>query len=208
MKHLLIKVGVSTVGIAFGSGLFASDSAQAAVMFPGNGHYYDFIQTISLNWTAAKADAESLTFMGQQGYLATITSQAEQDFITANFPFTNAWIGASDQAVEGKWIWETGPEAGTQFWDGGPGGMAVGGQYNNWTPGFEPNNVGPGGEDFAHLRADVNQTWNDLTDEVTFGISGYIIEYGGLKTPEPVSVISLLALGTLGISSAMKRKLN
>jgi hypothetical protein len=43
----------------------------------------------------------------------TITSRAEDQFIMAslnslNFRASGAWIGLSDQKVEGKWEWVTG----------------------------------------------------------------------------------------------------
>ena len=39
------------------------------------------------------------------------------------------WIGGNDTAEEGKWEWVTGPEAGTQFWQGGVAGFPVGGHF-------------------------------------------------------------------------------
>ncbi len=72
-----------------------------------NGHAYRFIQVDhNLDWHEAKAAAAALTYDGspgaQHGYLATITSQAESDFITnlvlgENSP---AWFGAADQYDE------------------------------------------------------------------------------------------------------------
>ena len=54
--------------------------------------------------------------MGRPGHLATITLAAENSFILAQFALASseAWIGASDAAVEGQWRWVVGPEAGTQ----------------------------------------------------------------------------------------------
>jgi hypothetical protein len=72
-----------------------------------NGHAYRFIQVgHNLNWHDAKDAAAAMSYDNtpgaQHGYLATITSQAESDFITnlvlgENSP---AWIGAADQYNE------------------------------------------------------------------------------------------------------------
>ncbi|AFZ20607.1 DUF4347 domain-containing protein [Allocoleopsis franciscana] len=150
-----------------------------------NGHYYEFVSG-NLTWEQARTAAASRTNLGLQGYLATITSQPENDFI-ANKLEGNGWMGASDAAVEGEWRWVTGPEAGTLFWQGnGQTGSAVPGQYNNWSTTYqggtsiEPNDNG-GNEDYAHFLSDSQfpqeqGKWNDYP--VTFGdIQGYLVEY-------------------------------
>jgi hypothetical protein len=99
------------------------------------GHYYEFIPLIDVRWTEAKVLAEGLTYYGLQGYLATLTSEAENQIAavqTNNF----GWIGASDLANEGDWRWVTGPEglenggAGRSFWLGN--GAALGGAACKW----------------------------------------------------------------------------
>src|SRR5699024_6028030 len=53
-----------------------------AFAFDENGHFYDFINKgSSLTWHAAKAEAETKSYFGRQGYLATITSAEENGFI-------------------------------------------------------------------------------------------------------------------------------
>jgi hypothetical protein len=152
-----------------------------------NGHYYEFVSG-NLTWENARTAAASRTNLGLQGYLATITSQPENEFVASKLE-GQGWVGASDAAVEGEWRWVTGPEAGTLFWQGG---TAVAGQYNNWsttyrgTPSPEPNNNvapnSPTGEDYAHFLSDNRYPqekgkWNDYP--VTFGdINGYLVEYG------------------------------
>lgn len=55
------------------------------------------------------------TMNGLNGYLANITSLAEQTFLKdkLNVP---AWIGGSDNTTEGIWQWNDGPEAGQVFY--------------------------------------------------------------------------------------------
>ena len=149
---------------------YAFGAVQA---FSGNGHYYDFITASGISWTAAKTAAEGLSYYGLPGYLVTVTSQGENDFI-ANRLQGQGWLGASDDAVEGDWRWVSGPEAGTLFWQGNGAGSAIGGNYNNWAPG-EPNNLG--GENYATFLTSAQ--WND--GQLASGsIQGYVVEYGGI----------------------------
>ena len=184
-----------------------------AVYNPDNGHYYEFVPTptgtTALSWTAAR-DAAALSTTNPfgpgnqfplQGYLATITSQEENDVIASKVQ-GRGWIGASDSELEGAdgegdWRWVTGPEAGTQFWSGGSTGSLVG-PYSNWSQTYngsnspEPNNQANtfdlNGEDYGHMHSarsgDTPGTWNDYP--LTYSdIEGYIVEYGGLENPPP-----------------------
>ena len=73
-----------------------------------NGHCYEFITHHHKDWSHARDDCTT-----KGGHLVTITSRAEDQFIMAslnslNFRASGAWIGLSDQKVEGKWEWVTG----------------------------------------------------------------------------------------------------
>lgn len=92
-----------------------------------NGHYY-YVYDLYLTWKETKAYFESL-----DGYLATITSQAENDAVyqyIKKMGYENAFFGLTDETTEGKWKWVTGEKA----------------DYTNWSPG-EPN--GGSAEDYA-----------------------------------------------------------
>lgn len=171
----------------------------SAIAFSANGHFYEYISG-SFTWSAAKSDAASKTFYGQQGYLATITSANENDFIRQKIG-ADAWIGASDDythinlatgattyadqnAAEGKWYWVTGPvgEKGTQFSSGNGAPTAVGGRYMNWNT-SEPNNAGT--EHYGEIYASNSVgKWNDLGSNTL----GYVIEYGGMAGDPSVTL--------------------
>lgn len=144
--------------------------------YPETGHFYKFFAERGILWTKALTDAESKDIFGLKGYLATITTTGENNFILDRVSGT-AWIGASDRATEGDWRWVTGPEAAQ---NGGAGRRLTDG-FTNWAPG-EPNNSGD--EDYAHMMDWSNPAgqWNDLPIGGTGGQytpTGYIVEYGG-----------------------------
>jgi len=136
-----------------------------------NNHYYGFVTGADIgsaipSYGAASASAAAFTHLGETGYVATITSQEEQDFIVANLNPGGAfaWIGASDAAVEGQWQWIEGPEAGQLFPPSAAG-------FASWAPG-EPNNFGV--EDYAIAFWDGAGNWNDVPFGET-AINAYLI---------------------------------
>tara|TARA_Y100000815_G_scaffold275597_1_gene315087 strand:- start:11111 stop:13648 length:2538 start_codon:yes stop_codon:yes gene_type:complete len=160
-----------------------SISVGDANYLPSTGHYYEYISANSIRWDDAKTAAEIKTYFGLQGYLATLTSQAEADF-SGEQAGGVGWIGGTDEAQEGVWRWATGPEAGTIFWNGGANGSSP--NYAHWNNG-EPNNLN--NEDYAHIYANssdpnLNGTWNDLPiqggNNNNDSARGYIVEYGGM----------------------------
>lgn len=103
-----------------------------------NGHSYQRFDT-GMSWTSAKAFCET-----KGAHLATVTSQAEHDFIANSFAPRDLWLGASDAASEGNWTWVTG-----EPW-----------AFTNWYPG-EPNNFG-GVENYLVTDTSVLKKWNDV----------------------------------------------
>jgi len=161
-----------------------------ANFLPSTGHYYEFVADIGITWTDAKVAAETRTYFGLQGYLATITSTDEAQ-LSGEQATGAGWIGGSDAASEGVWKWETGPETGTVFWNGLANGSTP--NFAFWNTG-EPNQLGD--EDYAHITAPnvgIVGSWNDLSNTGSqsgnFQPKGYIVEYGG--TPgDPILNIS------------------
>ena len=115
--------------------LGVGNAARAQVLNTVNGHYYEYVSSPGIFWTAAKTQAEELSFKGLHGYLATVTSAQETSFFASDLPdalTNNSFLGgfqdtsAPDYSEpSGGWRWVTG-----EAWD-----------YTNWANG-EPNNAG------------------------------------------------------------------
>lgn len=156
----------------------------------GNDHYYQvFFDANFVQWSDASAHAQSLG-----GYLATITSEAENIFLTAmtfnGQAYLESWIGLTDELVEGTFVWLTGEPL----------------IYTNWAPG-EPNDYQPaGGEDYGILsppvEIDINVpgSWNDLPNNPA-RVKTWIVEWDLqplTSVPEPSTLWTLaLAAGLL-----------
>ncbi len=104
-----------------------------------NGHTYYLLAPT--NWTAMETGAVALG-----GHLATIRNTNEIIWLLSAFqPFygnSNLFIGLSDHAAEGVFVWISGEKN----------------SYRNWSAG-EPNNLS--GEDYAELKTASGQ-WNDV----------------------------------------------
>lgn len=195
---------------------FFSFTVGDANFLPSTGHYYEYVSNPGITWTDARALADTYTYFGLQGYLATITSQ-EEAVLSGEQAAGTGWIGGSDAAAEGVWRWMTGPEAGTIFWNGGVNGTTPPGGYANWNTN-EPNDccsTVTGEENYAHVTAPSIGTpgsWNDLPNTGStdpnnpYHPQGFIVEYGG--TPgDPIVDISASTkitvpeiVGTLGMA--------
>jgi len=139
-QTLLRTVKLQTVSATcFPESRQVSFIAGNAYYNPINGHFY-YPYTNNTSWTDAKAFADASSLFGLQGYLATVTSQAENSFISVLLG-QDSWIGCSDRFseinsalgytlyasssntggtnnnanAEGYWYWVTGPERGTQM---------------------------------------------------------------------------------------------
>ena len=118
-----------------------------------NGHSY-YRSTGSMTWTDAR---QACANMG--GYLVTVTSAAENNFIFNLWP--SGWIGLTDEVVEGQWRWVTGEPY----------------SYSSWNPG-EPNNAG--NEDYVQFVG--GGRWNDLPNNFSLP---YVIEFDYIVTFTP-----------------------
>lgn len=175
--------------------------------FPGTGHYYEYVDA-ELTWAQAKAAAEGATFNGMTGYLATILTEDENNFIKDKVTSPNLWMGAAfaptvasspaySVNTAGSWNWVTGPDADrVKFWDGTRNGVAVAGRYANWN-----SNQPDGSSDCAVTNWSGAGKWDDYACS---NLSDYLVEYGGmtgdtgtLELVTTVDVVVSLACGAL-----------
>lgn len=155
------------------------------VFFPDNNHLYEYV-SYSATWNNANTNAQTRTKYGATGYLTTITSQAENEFVAERL-LNAGWMGASDATSEGDWKWVTGPENGTSFWSGLSNGSAVSGRYSNWGTG-EPNDSS--GEDCAQFLTGSSGKWNDLPCS-SYALPGYVVEYGSDSSPIEIASLNI-----------------
>ena len=194
MKKYILILAILMVAI--------SSQAFANVVFNSlNGHFYEAIAG-KYDWDVAKTEAEGKVYNGANGYLATLTSQAENDWVWANVLAVAApswyWLGGfqSPNGPEpaGGWQWVTG-----EAWS-----------FTSWNNG-EPNNNGNNNPEEDALQFWDNSKWNDVSadsDNAVYGgttyYRGYIVEYA--PVPEPGTMM-LLGTGLLGMIGYGKVKL-
>jgi hypothetical protein len=169
-------------------GLLVPAAHAAPVRNPDNGHYYDAIVAQSgITWERAHAAAEARTYRDMKGHLATVTSYAENRFITWQFPIATIdgfWLGGFQQPGIRD------PAAGWQWVTGEPFG------YTNWNPeaSDEPNDFYGAGtssqdENKLHFWYSAGGRWNDVrNNDSGTPAFGYVVEYEPDPSPEPPTI--------------------
>lgn len=153
------------------------------VYYAETGNYYEFVGGV-MDWSAARDMAESLSFEGHPGYLATITSPGENEFISSTFASGEqtffAWLAGYEPEDDGVWLWGAGPEADVQFAQEHSPTPPY--NYENWGP-QEPNDNAVG-EDYLAINlgavfAGINPgEWIDSPNpNPDDPIRGLIVEY-------------------------------
>ena len=128
-------------------------------------------------WGQAKLRAENTTYFNLSGYLATITSAAENDYVLDKIRDDDgnpiaAWFGGTDNsgtdnipnATEGTWVWAGGPERGEIFFDTDSDDDP--GEFTSWRTG-EPNNCCGGmyNNDYNDDDLEMNEHYPDAAGE-------------------------------------------
>jgi RHS repeat-associated protein len=140
---------------------------------PQNGHYYllvnDFGGEAAPTWDVARDLAAGSEFRGTLGHLASVTSLAENLFLTDFFGgdvldgiFLGGYQPPESPEPDGNWQWTNGE------WFP---------QFNNWGP-DEPNNFGD--EHYTTFAHDVDAEGKQWNDTVIDGGSGYLVEFDGV----------------------------
>jgi hypothetical protein len=185
-----------------------NNGQESKSYFYHEGHSYQIVKQ-SKTWVEAAADA-----VERGGYLVEIGSQAEQDAvyqgikdsgIAPKYTTVNdgggigyIWIGATDRAGEGVWVWNGANKTSGYFpifWIGDQTGGAVADSYVNWGGKSngkfnEPDNfthpdVSPNGQNAAAIGLaswpegsssplGVAGEWNDIAENNKIY---YIVEY-------------------------------
>ena len=178
-------------------------------------HYYQAF-TNNVSWYSALSLASVQSYRGLQGYLVTITSKTEDDFVNNNvvkpsaitgYSFSSGyksfWIGASDEFVEGTWIWMSGPETGQTVYKYGGNNNTP---YENFY--LPVYSLGSADADYLFSNVPVENAsilfpgninrifWVDISNYPTISGqsgNGFVVEYGGLPatysiTPNSTSV--------------------
>jgi hypothetical protein len=126
----------------------------------GNGHAYALFND-SVSWPEARRMAESLIPPTgfRRGTLVSINSDAENQFLASWVPST-AWMGFTDEVVDGEWRWIDGSLGIWQDprWFRYPVQTA----YVNWFPG-EPTGSSRGFAENYGLFNWIGASWNDGT---------------------------------------------
>ena len=107
------------------------------VMNPANRHAYKRIRCKS--WDDANIQA-----VAEDAHLVAINDAAEQKWLSETFGYHTYWIGLTDFAKEGEWVWRSGEPV----------------TYTNWAL-HEPTDADRGEEDYVVMRG----KWSDVGTE-------------------------------------------
>jgi hypothetical protein len=166
--------------------------SEAQTVWSANQHTYQVVND-DVTWETARAAAEAAG-----GYLATMTSAAENGWLTTTFGASSLnlhWIGGfqpegSDEP-DGGWRWVTGEAFSYDNWSGGEPNNV---DDDEWVIGFNDQTTADG------------STWNDAwSGEV---LRGYVIEWDAPNVPalDPRGLVALAVLVAAGAFVALRAR--
>eukprot|EP01133_Synstelium_polycarpum_P017525 gene17525-20913_t len=174
-KHTPLFIFVVTLS------LWASVLSADPVLY--NGHYYEAVVLSATTMANALTQIKGKTYtppggVKLQGYLATVTSKGESDFINQQFETaaTNAYISGSREANPNEWVYTSGPEIGQPIYSHSIGRCYT---YCNWMSFTKTLDCYPNADASNYLAKSLN-TWTNMDFMDQFN---YIIEYGGMSDP-------------------------
>ena len=214
LKNAEFSVTLSDVMMKFDNSYGVGDDLPV-VAFKGpdhtSDHYYIGVDDSGIAWTDAYNIAAGLKFNGLQGYLVTITSLEEHNFIYNSLESIEGWMGAAGIANADKvkfntqnisWDYQgfTSLAAGSYsggdsqyeknvrlywHWVAGPeAGKKVFDGFTKFNS-QEPNNSGKN-EWCAEYGFGEGGNWNDYPNSVD-AIDGYYVEFGGFPDDNPTN---------------------
>lgn len=206
MKNSLLASAIIALGLAGTANAALVEPMQWTTANGGNDHWYQVVyqpQLPFITWGQANTEAQTMSHLGYTGYLASVTSAAEQTFLnTVNLAYSaaspyysgadyiQAWLGGNDIDNEGDWTWTSGETFG----------------YTNWNTG-EPNNVNNEDHMLGWWSGD---RWNDCSDNNCTNVRKFVVEYNAAppvsNVPLPASLPLIIAgLGAMGFFGRRKK---
>jgi hypothetical protein len=208
LARLTVTTTAGTTGVEIKT--MATEYKEGLIYFPKDEHFYKFVKPLKadgtlndkLKWSEAKAAAEASTELGLTGYLATIASADENEFVTSRIspdgrnPARNVWLGATVTDTNYDWKWSAGPDKDISFYKGCESSTTTrtgtSSTYHAFSAG-EPNNYfdqntkcGTTAITEGCLLTNNKETsklgeWNDFPCDLAGNYpksEGYVIEYG------------------------------
>jgi len=139
-----------------------------------SGQCYQYINTTVSTWDQAKAAADAASFNGVPGYLVTVTSQAEEDYIFANvISNTSASLvyTAGITNTAGEYVWADGPENGLVIRNSSGSCVQA---ICFFRAGFPTN---------AAINSTIEYSLDGWVNGLNTDVAGFIIEYGNSTNP-------------------------
>ena len=149
-ENIVLECNPTSLPVPAPNAIKATDNCRGPG-FEFGGHHY-LLTSGSGDWESMRAEA-----LSKGGDLVAINTLSEQNFLAQHFGSASYWIGYTDAAIEGTWVWSNGDPSG----------------YTNWAPG-EPNESPPS-EDFAILDVEESSQWND------WGVARPDFPIGGIR---------------------------